>query len=148
MSIRTAEAIAGYTQAELLNCNYWHLFALESQLLLKRLMRYSTIPARLELKIIRKTGEERWLECTRASIEFQGQTAALTTAFDITERKSAECALRQQTERERLISSMAQRIRASLNLGDILQTTVAEVRQFLQVDRTIIYRHYPDGRGW
>ncbi|MCD8489210.1 MAG: PAS domain S-box protein [Desertifilum sp.] len=142
-----AEAIAGYTQAELLNCNYWHLFALESQLLLKRLMRYSTIPARLELKIIRKTGEERWLECTRASIEFQGQTAALTTAFDITERKSAECALRQQTERERLISSMAQRIRASLNLGDILQTTVAEVRQFLQVDRTIIYRHYPDGRG-
>lgn len=142
-----AEAIAGYSQSELLNCNYWHLFSLESQQFVRSSIRKSCLPSQLEIKIIRKTGEERWLECTRATIEFQGQPAALTTAFDITERKHAEFALRQQTERERLVSAIAQRIRASLNLTEILDTTVAEVRQFLQVDRVIIDRYNSNGDG-
>ncbi|OAB60647.1 hypothetical protein AY599_20995 [Leptolyngbya valderiana BDU 20041] len=59
---------------------------------------------------------------------------------DITERRQSELALRQQAERERLVSAIAQRIRQSLNLEDILQTTVTEVRQFLQSDRVSIYR--------
>lgn len=59
---------------------------------------------------------------------------------DITERHQSELALRQQAERERLVSAIAQRIRQSLNLEDILQTTVTEVRQFLNSDRVLIYR--------
>ena len=63
------------------------------------------------------------------------------------ERKRAEAALRQQTERERLVVEIAQRIRQSLNLEEILNTTVSEVRQFLQVDRVFIYRFEPDWGG-
>jgi PAS domain S-box-containing protein len=63
------------------------------------------------------------------------------------ERKRTEEALRQQAERERLLVEIAQRIRQSLNLTEILNTTVSEVRQFLQVERVFIYRFELDWGG-
>ncbi|HEY9606256.1 MAG TPA: GAF domain-containing protein, partial [Allocoleopsis sp.] len=66
---------------------------------------------------------------------------------DITERKQAEESLRQRAEREQLIASITQHIRQSLNLEEILDTTVAEVRQFLQADRVLVYRLKADGTG-
>ncbi len=50
-------------------------------------------------------------------------------------------------EKERLVAASAQRIRQSLDLEEILNTTVAEVRQFLQTDRVIVYRFRPDWTG-
>jgi GAF domain-containing protein len=68
-------------------------------------------------------------------------------AMDSTERKQADDALQQQFQRERLISAIAGRIHHSLNLKEILNTTVAEVRQFLECDRVIIFRLHEDGSG-
>lgn len=77
-----------------------------------------------------------------------GKTIGLTgISVDITERVQVEKALRHQARRERLVALIGQRIRASLKLDDILETTVAELRQFLQSDRTIIYRFREKGRG-
>ncbi|NET32912.1 MAG: GAF domain-containing protein [Cyanothece sp. SIO1E1] len=45
-----------------------------------------------------------------------------------------------QSDRENLMGAIAHRIRQSLELDEILNTTVAEVRQFLQADRVMIYR--------
>jgi diguanylate cyclase (GGDEF)-like protein len=42
---------------------------------------------------------------------------------------------------------MCDRIRQSLNLGEILNTTAEEVRQFLQTDRVLIYRFEPNWSG-
>ena len=53
----------------------------------------------------------------------------------------------QQTERERLVNQIAQQIRQSLNLEEVLATTVAEVRKFLDCDRVLIYRIGEDGTG-
>ena len=61
------------------------------------------------------------------------------------ERKQAQETLQQQFEQQRLVMEMSQRIRRSLNLQDILQTTVEEVRQFLECDRVTIFQFYP---GW
>jgi hypothetical protein len=71
----------------------------------------------------------------------------ISVCTDITERKQTEAALRQQLLREQLVVEIAQRIRASLNLEEILNTTVSEVRQFLQTDRVFIYRFEPDWGG-
>jgi len=71
----------------------------------------------------------------------------LAVIRDITQRKQAEAALQQQTERERLVNAIAQRIRQSLDLEEILNTTAAQVRQFLQTDRVIIFRFQPDWSG-
>jgi hypothetical protein len=43
-------------------------------------------------------------------------------------------------QQERSVDRIVQRIRQSLNLKEILQTTVSEIQQFLQVDRALIYR--------
>ncbi|OKH38693.1 hypothetical protein NIES2119_08850 [[Phormidium ambiguum] IAM M-71] len=78
----------------------------------------------------------------------QTQPYAVVTSFaDITIRKQVEEALTQQAERERMIYAIAQRIRQSLDLKQILSTTVDEVRHFLQTDRVIIYRFNPDWSG-
>lgn len=66
---------------------------------------------------------------------------------DITERKQAEFVLRQQAEQERLLAAMQSRIRESLNLEEILSTTVREVRQWLACDRVLIYRLRSNGTG-
>lgn len=62
---------------------------------------------------------------------------------DVTVRLQAELMRQQHMERERIISQMTQQIRRSLNLAEILQTTVTEVRQFLNCDRVFIYQFQP-----
>ncbi len=55
--------------------------------------------------------------------------------------------LKQQTETARLMTLIQERIRQSLNLDDILKTTVDEVRNFLKTDRVFIYKFKSDGTG-
>ncbi|MBR8834751.1 MAG: diguanylate cyclase [Stigonema ocellatum SAG 48.90 = DSM 106950] len=73
--------------------------------------------------------------------------AVVASFTDITISKQAQQELQQQTQRERMICAIAQHIRQSLDLDEILNTTVAEIRQFLQNDRVIIYRFNPDWSG-
>ncbi len=71
----------------------------------------------------------------------------LGIAQDITWRKQAEANLRQRIEQERLVMEIAQKIRQSLNLDEILQATVNEVRRFLECDRALIFQLEPNGNG-
>lgn len=80
-----------------------------------------------------------------AQLELRRKVTALEVAM--TERKQMENALHRQAEREHLVTEIAQRIRQSLNLEEILNTTVSEVRQLLQCDRVFIYRFQPDWSG-
>jgi PAS domain S-box-containing protein len=66
---------------------------------------------------------------------------------EVTKRRRAEVILRQQTERERLVNQIAQHIRKSLDLEEVLTATVAGVQGFLQADRVLIYRIWGDGTG-
>lgn len=67
---------------------------------------------------------------------------------DITERKQAEAELQSQNQQVYLLTAITLRIRQSLNLDEILNTTVAEVRQFFHADRVLIYRFAPDWNGY
>jgi PAS domain S-box-containing protein len=71
-------------------------------------------------------------------IDLDGLPSILAVHHDITERKQVEAQLRLSAERDRLLAETLVRIRSSLNLEEILQTTVTEVRQFLQADRVFI----------
>jgi len=48
---------------------------------------------------------------------------------------------------EKLLFDLALRIGQSLNLNEILQTTVTEIQQFLKTERVIIYQLQNDGSG-
>lgn len=102
-----------------------------------------------EFRVTWADGSIHWIAGTGKLIfDAQGQAVRmLGTKMDVTERKQTELALQQQTERERLIGAIAQRMRQSLNLEEILNTAVAEVRQLLQTDRVIIYEFQADRSG-
>ncbi len=70
-----------------------------------------------------------------------------TLARDISARLEIEQQLKQQAERERLNTQLTQRIHESLELSQILNTTVTEVRQALQNERVIIFRFDGDKEG-
>lgn len=70
-----------------------------------------------------------------------------TLARDISERLEIERQLKQQAERERLNTRLTQRIHESLELSQILNTTVTEVRQALKNERVIIFRFESDQEG-
>lgn len=57
---------------------------------------------------------------------------------EIENRICVEETLRQQAERDRLLAAISQRIHQSLNLNETLETAVTEIRQLLNVDRTLI----------
>jgi len=101
-----------------------------------------------ELRLQHADGSWRDFEVIFNNLLTEASVAGIVTTYhDITERKQAEAALRQQTEQERLIAEITKRIRQSLNLKEILSTTVSEVLQFLQAERVFIYRFEPDWSG-
>ncbi|MBE9182624.1 PAS domain-containing protein [Oculatella sp. LEGE 06141] len=55
--------------------------------------------------------------------------------------------LQQRIERERVVAQITQQIYQSLDLDHILQTTVTEVRQFLNTDRVLVFQLHLDGNG-
>jgi PAS domain S-box-containing protein len=73
-----------------------------------------------------------------ARLVVSGKDEVLAIIRDITDRKRTEAQLRANAERDRLLGQIALRIRRSLNLDQILTTTVEEVRQFLKADRVFI----------
>lgn len=100
----------------------------------------------LDYRLQHRSGEWRWFRCRDQvfSRTASGEPKQIFgTAQDITEYKRAEEALRQQNERELLMATITQHIRQSLDLGEVLRTTVNEVRQFLQADRVMIVRFNP-----
>lgn len=84
---------------------------------------------------------------TSAGIALQQAELYQQLRSELTERQRAQEVLQQQTERERLVAQIAQRVRQTLDLPEILQTTVTEVRQFLKTDRVFVYRFNPDLTG-
>jgi len=55
--------------------------------------------------------------------------------------------LQECIDRESVITQIAQKVSRSLNLNEILHTTVTEVRQLLQTDRVVVFQVEPDGNG-
>ena len=67
---------------------------------------------------------------------------------EITEREQAQHNLKIQHLKVQLFAEIALKIRQSLDLQDILQTTVTEVQKILMADRVVIYRVGDDGSGY
>lgn len=61
--------------------------------------------------------------------------------------QSAEVGLKRRYQRARLFADITFKIRQSLQLKEILQTTVEEVQKLLNTDRVLLYRVFPDGTG-
>ena len=102
-----------------------------------------------EYKIIRPDGTFRYIS-TKSTVIVDNNSEAIGifgTMLDITEQKEAELELHKLRQKEHLLGLILDRINQSLNLEEILKTTVDSVRDLLQCDRVIIYRFMPDQSG-
>ncbi len=89
-----AEVITGYTRAELLSMNFRDLVHPDTRDPIMNRGRVDEeeigLTSRCEVRILTKTHEERWLEISAATIDFDGVPAELFSTFDLTERKRGE----------------------------------------------------------
>lgn len=129
----------------------------------------------LEFRIIRPDGVVRWVaskgqvyynkkvdgetastECSTDSdlstsasaVEAQSLAVRMTGInMDITERKRTQEELERQNRRSQLFAEVSLKIRQSLQIQEILQTTVTEVQRILQCDRVLIFKIVSPGFG-
>ena len=103
---RYATSLTGYTEDDLLKMKFCEIIHPEHRELVRQrgLARQQgkDVPPRYEFTIVTKNGDVRCLDFTAGVIQFQGERAAVGTAFDITDRKNAEEALRRSKEPYRM----------------------------------------------
>ena len=102
-----AANITGYTQDELLKMNFWQVIHSDFRSLVKERglarQKGKKVRKRFEVKILTKNGEERWVDFTASSTEFNQKPAVLGTAVDITDRKNAQVLLQESESRFRAL---------------------------------------------
>ncbi|WP_414563457.1 MULTISPECIES: GAF domain-containing protein [unclassified Anabaena] len=95
------------------------------------------------------SGPRQW---KTSEVDFLSQIAAqlgvaLQQAELLTQTQQQTLNLRQATEQQRVLFEVVAKIRESLNLEAIFQTTTQEVCKSLQADRVAVYRFYPNWSG-
>jgi len=87
-------------------------------------------------------------QCQNSSPELLNVITAISRQIgQFMEKRKVERDLHKQNWRSLLLSDIALRIRESLDLIEILNTSVSEIRKFVRADRVIIYRFHPDWSG-
>lgn len=102
------EKISGYSKDELYAMKYWDIIHPDYHELLReqgkaRLLGHVTDPRQLDIPILTKSGEERWITFVSSTVVHKSRVAGLLTAIDITDRKKAE---EQLIEREKKYRSI------------------------------------------
>lgn len=102
----------------------------------------------LEYRFLCADGSYQWIRDERRLTHHQQLAPEIVgTWYNISSQKLVEQQLQDQARHARLLATTAMRIRESLNLEAILQTTVTEIYQLLQVDRVMLYQFKPDWSG-
>jgi PAS domain S-box-containing protein len=101
----------------------------------------------LETRICHKDGTFKDVLVSTRIMTYKGRRMYLSSYYDITERKRVEAQLRYQNEKERLLNAILLKIQRELNLEQILEITVKETQELLNIDRVEIYQFKKDQGG-
>jgi len=103
----------------------------------------------VEFRVIWADGSIHWIAARGQVYCNEKGTAIRMTGInmDITDRKHSEAELQRQTLRSQLFADITFKIRRSLHIEEILQTTVTEVQKLLQCDRAVLFQLLSNGAG-
>lgn len=104
---------------------------------------------KLEFRMLHTDGSQPWILSQGLVIRNDQHkiVRVVGTHTDISDRKLAETELHRQTRQQQLFAEITLKIRQSLQLEAILQTTVTEVRHILSCDRVVLYQLRVDYSG-
>ncbi len=142
--------LLGYQRHEVINrtvydLNLWANWS-DRQWLIDQLCQHHTIRNK-EFELRDRWGKPAHALASAEVINIRGNLCLLLIARDITEQKRTDEQLRLSMERDRLLGTLALHIRQTLDITDMLNTTVGEVRQLLQASRVFIGRFDASGQG-
>ena len=130
-----AEALTGYTEKELLGMKFWEVVHPDFRETVKTRglarQQREDVPSRYEVKILTKSGAERWLDFIGGLIRLDGKPAVVGTVMDLTERKQAQ--ERRQLELQRLnaLRDINLAITSTLDLRGVLEVLLREIGRLL-----------------
>ncbi len=103
-----AEILTEYTLDELLKMNFWDIvhpdFRDEAKARGFARQRGEVVSSRNELKIVTKSGKEKWIDLSVSLFEYEDKPAVIGTAIDITESKYANELLKLNEEKFRAVA--------------------------------------------
>ncbi|EKD07197.1 diguanylate cyclase domain-containing protein [Limnospira platensis] len=140
----TVDNMMGKTHSDLNHKQYKNDYILASD----REIMTSGKPRLIAAEPVRlNNGEVRWFQTNKIPlIGNDGQTPyLLVVSTDITERQEAEQELWSHAERERMLRAIVQSLHECIDLEQVLECTVNQIREFLVSDRALIYRLENDG---
>ena len=139
----------GYSQQELLQQPISILFQGSQFILPTNLLNLdntSQLLKNIDVNCQAKSGEITPVSfsCSPLSNSSYPQRKLIWIGRDITAQKQFDRQLRQQVEQTRFLGNVTQRIRQSLSLEVILNTTITEIQPLLQTDKVFFYQFYSD----
>ncbi|MGK7948310.1 MAG: PAS domain S-box protein [Xenococcaceae cyanobacterium] len=143
---RTCEQITGYSFQEVRGKQIWEfLIAPEEKEAVRAVFRRliaGQIPNNYNNYWVTKDGSRRLISWSntalfnnRGNVEF-----IITTGIDITEQQKVWHKLEHQYRQTKLLAEITHKIRMSIDLQEILQTTVTEIQHLLACDRVLIVK--------
>jgi len=100
--------ILAYNENEVYKKKFWEFLRSDYQVWVKQRaqarLKGEDVPNNYEVVAMTRDGREVWLQLNVALIQFEGKTATLVTAFDISDRKKAEFSLKESEERFRTLA--------------------------------------------
>ncbi|MFW6065158.1 MAG: GAF domain-containing protein, partial [Candidatus Natronoplasma sp.] len=128
-----AEKVSGYSLEELKKMKFWKLVAPEYRETVKRrgMERQEglEVESSYEIKIITKSGKEKWVLLEASDIDYKGEKAGLISGIDITDKKKKEGELR---KRRRKLQETEEKIRKLHDVA-VEMESVADEEQLYEV---------------
>jgi PAS domain S-box-containing protein len=136
--------MTGYSEPELLQMNFWEMLDPDIHDQIREngraRQRGERRPARLQTRLVTKSGLIRWVEVSLTNFEYEGAPAVLGVAVDVTARKQAERLLQFE-------QSLAALLRATSDLESRLQTVLQTVLEAGSFDSGGIYLFEEGGQA-
>ena len=147
----TCEEITGYSRAEVIGRQVWDvLITPEEQSTLKAVYQrllMGQVPNQYTNYWLGKDGSRHLISWSNTALfdEAGKVTFIIATGIDITEQRRVWTKLERQYRQTALLATITRKIRMSIDIEEILQTTVTEVQHLLNCDRVLVVKI--DGRN-
>lgn len=148
---RTCEEVTGYSSSEAKGRQIGEfLLAPEEEAAVKAVFAQlvaGQVPNQYENYWVTKEGLYRRISWSNTALyDAQGEVKyIIATGIDLTEQQQAQAKLQRQHQQAQLLAEVTRKIRQSLHLEEILQTTVTEIQQLLACDRVLIIQLQAEG---